>query len=200
MILPPYMSEWELYSEVPDDDRWIFNKIELQGAQPTGLKFPPGDYCVRPIMNLQGMAAGGYRRIVLTKHDFIQEPVGHCVMPWTNEPRNSHFFVDDECWYSQVTVDFTNGVETMIECEPFMALPDSLRGISRYMLVERLGEEIIDVSPRHMVEEMKQDVIDDYRQFDEEYKAPSYGKWGFQPHMRTVYRDGAFYLEEIEND
>jgi len=194
------MSDWAMYRELPPEHRWIFNKAELQGALPVGLKFPPGDYCVRPMVNIMGMGSGGFRRIVLTKEDFIQEPPGYCVTPWTNEYREWHMFVNDECWYSQKTVDYSNGIETMVECEPCMELPQRLRGISRYMIVERLGELIIDVSPRHMVEEMKQEVIDDYRRFDSSYEAPSYGKWGFQPLMKTVYIYGAFYLEEIPND
>jgi len=186
------------YPDVPAEDRWIFNKIELEGAKPVGMRFDPGDYCVRPVINLMGMAAGGFRRVILEKSGFIQEPVGHCVTPWTNGYREWHTFVDDECWYSEKTIDYTDGLETMIEVEPEIELPDRLRGISRYMLVEYLGDRIIDVSPRLSNEQMREDIIEDYRQFDPDYQAPPYGKWGFQPYMRTVYRDGAFYLEEIE--
>lgn len=201
IILPPYISEWQAYDEVPAEHRWIFNKLELEGAKPVGMKFPTGDYCVRPIMNLMGMASGGFRRIVLTKPDFIQEPPGYCVTPWTNDYRQWHMFVDDDCWYSQRTIGITNSVELMEEYPACGVMPDRLKGISRYMMIEQLGDRIIDVSPRHMVEEMKADVIDDYRErVDPDYKPPSYGKWGFQPRMRQVYRDGAYYLEEVEND
>lgn len=199
IILPPYISEWQAYEQTPHDDRWIYNKIDLEGARPVGLKFPAGDYCVRPIINLMGMASGGFRRVTLSQPNFIQAPVGHCVTPWTNDYRQWHQFVDDDCWYSQKTIDLTNEVETMVECEPCMAMPDLFRGISRYMIIETLGDRIIDVSPRHMVEEMKPEVIDDYRErVDPDYKTPPYGKWGFQPLMRQTYRDGAYYLEEIE--
>jgi hypothetical protein len=200
ITLPPYIPEWQAYREVPEKHRWIFNKIELEEALPVGLKFPVGDYCVRPAINISGSASGGFRRVVLTKPDFIREPYGHCVTPWTNDYREWHAFVDDECWYSQKTVDLTNEVETMVECEPCMVLPESLRGISRYLLVERLGDRIIDVGPRHDLYEMRQEVIADYWQFDPDYQPPSYGDWGFRPKFRHFYRDGAYYLEEIPND
>lgn len=200
IIEPPYLPEWAMYERTPPQHRWIYNKIELQNARPVGMRFPPGEYCVRPIINLMGMASGGFKKVVLEKPGYIQDPPGYCVTPWNDGFREWHMFVNDKCWYSQKTVAMMGNIEQMEECEPCASLPDHLCGISRYMMVETLGNTIIDVSPRHMVEEMKQEVIDDYQIWDPTYEAPSYGKWGFQPLMGRVEKDGFWYLEEIEND
>jgi len=206
IVISPYQSEWQVYHQVPAEHRWIFNKLDLchklgQTAYPVGCKIPPGVWCVRPIMNLRGMASGGFRRVVLDKPNFIQEPVGHVVTPWTDAFRSWHLYINDQGFSSQTTVEFDGEIETMIEHIPTFPLPRPLQGISRYMLVETLGDLVIDVSPRHMVEEMKQPVIDDYRQFDPDYEPPAYGKWGFQPHMARRWDDTlqGWTHEEIEN-
>lgn len=209
IVLPPYEPEWMIYSKVPAEHRWIFNKLELcqrlsQQAWPVGLKFPPGDYCVRPIINLQGMATGGFRKVSLSKPTWIQEPHGFCVTPWTDGPRWWHLYINDECYSSQRTnyIDEYN-VEHMEELDKgVFTLPEPLRGISRYMLVETLSDTVIDVSPRHMTEEVKQHVVDDYKTFDPGYQLPAYTKWGFQSKMQRVYDEATdmWHLEEIEND
>ena len=204
--LDPYIPEWAAYDQVPYEDRWIFNKLDLahrlQGdCWPVGTRLDPGEYCVRPCINLGGMARGGFRKVVLDRSNFIHEPVGYCVTPWTDELRYWWSFVDDECWLGQRTVYIDdNGIEHMAEIEPTMILPEPLRDISHYLLVETLGSTIIDVSPRHMAEEMRTEVIEHHRQFDPKYEPPSYGKFGFQPKMARVWDEQlqAWTLEEIE--
>lgn len=203
----PYISEWSVYGKTPAQHRWIYNKLDLcerlgQPAWPVGSRVPAGEYCVRPIMNIQGMARGGFRKVTLNNEGFIQDCVGHVITPWTDAPRSWHLYVNDEPFSSQTTVEFDGELETMIEHDPTFPLPEPLRNISRYMLVETLGDVVIDVGPRHMVEEMKQAIVDDYRQFDPDYNPPSYGKWGFQPHMKRRWSESlqAWTHEEVEND
>lgn len=55
--------DWELWTQYPQHS-WVFNKLELSlklgyTAGPTPLPVPvTGEYCVRPIYNLSGLAAG----------------------------------------------------------------------------------------------------------------------------------------------
>ena len=205
IILPPYIPEWQAYPKVPLVHRWIFNKVDLGQrlgyfTEPVGLKFDAGTYCVRPTTNIAGMAYGGFKKVTLSEPGFIDGPVGYCVSQWSDEPRWWFQFVNDECWYAQYTTHIDeDNVEHMVESDHRVVLPEPLRGISRYLLVEALGDKVIDVSTRHMLEEMKQRVIDDYRQFNPLYMPPDYCTYGFQPRMRRVLRDGWWYLEEIPN-
>jgi len=206
MTLDPYISEWAAYGLTPPEHRWIYNKLDLcqrlgYEAYPVGSKVPPGIWCVRPILNIQGMARGGFRRVILDQPGFIQEPVGHVITRWTDAMRSWHLYVNDVPFSSQTTITFDGTLETMIEHSPTFPLPECLRDISRYMLVETLGDMVIDVGPRHMVEEMKKPIVEDYRKFVPEYEPPEYGKWGFQPHMKRLWSDElqAWTHEEIEN-
>jgi len=172
IILEPYINERDVYSQVPSEHHWIFNKLELcrrlgYGPYgPVGTITPPGTYCVRPIVNTLGGARGGFRKVVMEKEGYIWEPVGHCYTPWNDGPRGFHEYVNDELWHSQLTtyVD-DDGWETSTPQKTGPELPEPLCGISRYMLVETLGDMVIDVSPRHLIDEQHQDVIDDYQQF-----------------------------------
>jgi hypothetical protein len=153
-------------------------------------------------MNITGMGSGGFKRVVLDKPGWIQKPTGHIVTRWTDAFRSWHLYVNDVPFSSQTTIEFDGEIETMIEHDPTFPMPRELMGISRYMLIETLGDTIIDIGPRHMVEEMKQPVIDDYRQFDPDYQPPEYGQWGFQPKMKRLWSDDlqAWTHEEVPND
>lgn len=203
LIAPPYLTEHMLYERLHEKHRWVFDKLELArrlGTQawPVGLKFPTGEYCVRPSINLQGMAKGGFRKVVLDTPAYIQEPVGYVVTPWNSGPRSWHQYVND-VWHNghvQVTQDGEiSWYEEVMDGPP---LPEALRGISRYMLVERLGDEVIDVGPRHMVEQYRNSVVEDYRQFDPAYQVPDWCEYGFRPILRTFEKDGWFHHEEVE--
>lgn len=207
MIEDPYAYEGWLYEKTPPEHRWIFSKIGLgqklgYPAGPVGMKVPAGVYCVRPDINLQGMAKGGFRRVVLDEPGYIHEPVGHCWTLWSDEPRSYNVFIDDVCFKRQV-LDYKDGnMEYFREVEPDMLLPDPLRGISRYMMVETLGNMVIDVGPRHMVDEMWPEVVEDYRQFVPDYEPPSYGSWGWQYSYEHVWSDKlqAWTLRDPEYD
>lgn len=203
IALPPYIPEWMAYRSVPVPDRWIYNKLELARrfgypADPVGLRFPAGVYCLRPIMNLRGMAAGGFKKLVLEREDFIHEPPGFVVTPWNDGPRSWHQYVDDR-WNNGQRLSHKEGeIEHYVETTEGPPLPRELQGISRYLLVERLGDEIIDVGTRHMLEEVRDDVVADYRQINQDYQVPSWCDYGFRPLMRTYEKDGWYYHEEVE--
>lgn len=203
MIQSPYSPEWMVYPHVPQEHRWIFNKLELCyrlniPAFPVGIILDPGEYCTRPVMNIQGMAKGGFKKVILTEKGIITEPVGGVVTLWNNGPRSWHQYVNDKWHNGHIQIDKEGELTWYKETKVGPPLPDVLCGISRYMLVERLGDEIIDVGPRHMVEQYRNSVVEDYRQFDPNYEVPTWCEYGFRPVLRTYEKDGWFHHEEVE--
>ncbi len=206
ITLHPYISEVDAYHLVPLHHRWIFNKLELcerlgnGPCGPIGTWMPSGEYCIRPIINVGGMARGGFRKHIVAAHrDIMHEPHGYCWTPWTDALRTQIAYIDDEWVYTRGTEKLEDGIEYCVDGGPPRELPEQLKGISRYMLVESLGDIVIDVGPRHIVEEMQQEVIDEYRnRFDSEYQPPDGGHFGFQPRMRNVFDGRWSHLEEIE--
>ena len=148
------------YREFPDADRWMFNKLLLSeklghncgpcGVPPT----EPGEYVVRPIMNTAGMGIGG---VFIAYCAEGEEPVyvpGYFWCEAFDGPHGYTNFTDDEpvdeCfgYIEGNRLDFEwykEGDE--FKCPP---LPDFLKGISKHLLVEWIGDKIIEVSPRHM--------------------------------------------------
>lgn len=204
IIEPPYVPEWMVYDKVPHDQRWIFNKIELghrlgYQCDPIGLRMPAGSYCIRPPINIRGMATGGFKKVTLDRPGFINGYHGMCVTPWNDGPRSWHQYVNDEWHNGQREVNKENGIEHYEQTITGPRLPPALCGISRYMLVERLGNMVIDVGPRHMLEEMRDSIVADYRKFNPSYEPAEWCMTGFLPTMRTVERDGWLFHEEIED-
>ena len=207
ITLHPYISEVDAYHLVPRWDRWIFNKLELcerlgnGPCGPVGTWMPKGDFCIRPIINIGGMGGGGFRRVTIdSERGILHEPHGYCWTPWTDELRVWRLYIDDECYQVQRTVEIVNGVEHMVLDGEEKPLPELLKNISRYMMVESLGDNIIDIGPRHMVEEMWPAVVEDYKSIDPEYEPPGYGTFGFQPYMRQEWDEALqmFRLAEIK--
>jgi len=216
VTFPPYIREIDAYWKLPEEHRWIFNKLEIckrfgyESYGPCGARMPIGTYCIRPIINLGGMANGGFSKHEVFEHetlgvcnDSVDKP-GYCWTPWTDEFRAWYEYVDDECWYAQKMVKYDEG--TQLEyAEPDtekMELPEQLKGISRYMVVETLGDTIIDIGPRHTFEDAHHEIVDDYRQFDPNWEVPPSVEFGFKPTMRRFYdsRIDAYRLEEVEQE
>lgn len=206
ITLQPYIAEVESYHLLPLEHRWIFNKLELAErfdagpCGPVGTWMPRGEFCLRPIMNVGGMARGGFKKIVIeAARGIVHDPCGYCWTPWQDDFRRYTLFINDEFFARSGTVEIIGDIEVSKPLDERMELPKQLRGISRYMLVETLGDTIIDVGPRHMSEEMHEEVISDYRKTDPSYE-PENKSIGFQPRMRRVYmpKFGGWRLESIE--
>ncbi len=207
ITLHPYISEVDAYHKLRRWDRWIFNKLEIcerlgsGPCGPIGTWMPRGEYCIRPLINIGGMGGGGFRkRVIDADRGILHSPHGYCWTPWTDALREWRLYIDDECVQTQVTFKIVDGTEHMEINEDHKPLPEQLKDISRYMMVEWLGDTIIDVGPRHMVEEMSESVVDDYRGIDPEYEPPEYGTFGFQPYMRQEWDDDLqmFRLAEVK--
>ncbi len=183
ITLPPYMIELDLYPLLPIEDRWIFNKLQLAERMgylcgPVGAYPPEGVYCVRPIMNLFGMGAGGFYKIDTSRHNnekHIRNPDGYFWCEWFDGDWHWVQYINDVAVsYStsvlerNILVGGTGAIEpTEIAKAPEM--PNVLKGISRYMLLEMKGDKIIEVSPRCMQVAPRQFIIDDYKTIDPTY-------------------------------
>ena len=206
-VFPPYSKDYELYFQVDEEDRWIFNKLEIcrrfgyGPAGPCGTKMPTGTYCVRPIINVLGMGQGGFwKHRVFKDNDRVNRP-GYCWTPWSDEPRAWVEYVDGKVSSAlrQISWDEGSQRERYIEWPADKAhpLPKQLKNISRYMLVEYLGDMIIDIGPRHMSEDAKLSVVADYKKFDPTYDVEANDTYA--PHMKRITLDnGGYGWEELE--
>lgn len=182
IIEAPYISDREVYHKLPVEDRWIMNKLSLaerlgHSCGPTGMIVPEGDYCIRPIMNLYGQGAGGFffANVAPGVPRNFQNTPGYFWCEWFDGDHIWIQYIDDvPVIYSENPV--TNNVMATsvvrnadgaeVTAPP---LPDMLKGISKYMMVEALGDKIIEVSPRFMTSNARQWVIDHYKAIDPSY-------------------------------
>ena len=197
IVLPPYDVEKNLYHQIPVEDRWIFNKLEIcerfgYGPYgPCGTVMPAGTYCVRPIINVLGMANSGFYKITVEDGHFITEQAGFCWTPWNDGKRVWSEFMNDVNIASQQTDKFDpkTGLETFIEIHPSnrMKMPEQLKDISRYMLIETIGDMIIDIGPRHMPEDAKASVVADYKRHNPSWEPSEAVLIGGITDVRRIY-------------
>lgn len=188
IILPPYMYDRESYLLMPVEHRWIYNKLNVAErlgyhCGPAGTDIPDLDgkreVTVRPIYNLygeqhnggfyhqkrkRGRAADDNRRVPNEAGWFWCERFPG--VPTWDEYVNDVCVSSSDATWDEATKTVTFEEVAKADRPP---LPDIFKGISRYMMVERVGDKIVEVSPRHCPESARQSVIDDYKQFDPNY-------------------------------
>lgn len=187
--LPPYIYDYESYHQLPVQDRWIFNKLQV--AERLGYECGPVGTrpvaqitaIVRPQMNIFGSGRGGF-------YEYDQWPFA----AWDDAPnanpgyfwcekfsgRHAYTcFVDDVARYCTYSEPYTHardqrwvGVEDNALSEA-PALPAALRGISKYLYVESIGGKIIEVSPRLGLTGARQKIIDEYKLIDPSWVEPN---------------------------
>ena len=204
IILPPYEKERTTYHKLPAKDRWIFNKLEIcerfgyEPYGPCGTVMPAGTYCIRPIINLLGMAHGGFFKKIVKEGGSVNMS-GYVWTQWETGTRTWVEYINDEVSSANVQISWNEQMQVELfkeqpahEAKP---MPDILKGISRYMLIEYLGDVVIDISPRHLGEEPKESVIRDYKKFDPNYTLEFHqDKIGqFPTHMQRVQNDNGSY-------
>jgi hypothetical protein len=178
----PYISDREAYPLLPQRDRWVMNKLTLaerlgHSCGPTGMIVPAGDYCVRPIMNLHGQGAGGFFKVTVApgaQRNFQNLP-GYFWCEWFPGVHTWVQYIDDApVVYSEnpvvnnvMTTSVVRNSDGGVVTAP--ALPLQLQGISKYLMVELLGDKIIEVSPRFMLSNARQWVIDYHKGIDPTY-------------------------------
>ena len=167
----PYTLDYILWPLMDAADRWILNKLELHlqlsmKAYPCGVDAPAGDYCIRPIMNLYGMAGGGFFKVTHAGGRIRNRP-GYFATPWVDGQGSWTYYLNDVPLRQTLGTQDQNGRMTVDDIKAGLpAMPVELQGISRYMEIERIDNTIIEVSPRHFAGEARQDVIDDYKAID----------------------------------
>jgi len=211
ITLPPYIRETVSYHKLPEKDRWIFNKMEIckrfgyEPYGPCGTPMPLGTYCIRPIINVMGMAKGGFWKCKVIRKGVIPKEAtrpGYLWTKWETGPRQWVEYIENEVSSSQIQIAWerTTQMERYMEQSTSQAhpLPNILRGISRYMLVEYLGDVVIDIGTRHMNEEAKESVVRDYQQFDPTYTYSTEGKEKcYQPYMKRLQNKDKSYTWEV---
>jgi len=161
--LPLDIEERAAFPLLAADERWILNKLEV--TQRLGYRCGPcgtpvtveGDYIVRPIMNSAGMGHGGF-----LKHNFSaptneQPPFapGYFWTEYFDDTVNKHgwtAYTDDlpvDEWSGQ-RVGRDMGGDWRNSGFEGPAVPAFLLGVSKHLLIEWIGSDIIEVSPRHM--------------------------------------------------
>lgn len=181
ITLPPYISDAVAYHQLPIADRWIMNKLAVAerlgyACGPAGVNAPAGKYVVRPMMNVLGHARGGFY-----SHENVVEFRTHMIpgyfwSEWFDGPVVYTSYIDDEpVAYSSSTVTnkiMSTDVATKTRSEGAAmgaALPAMFRDISKYMMTESIGGNIVEVCPRLMFLNGRQFIIDDYKAVDSKY-------------------------------
>lgn len=169
----PYILDDVIYPRMPARHRWIFNKLEFAirlniPAGPCGTRAPPGELCIRPLMNFKGMGDGGFFRV---KHEgaLTQNRPGYFWTPWQDGEHHYIYYVKDKPWYFVVGVIDDAGRMTVEQRDPKLAmpLPKQLRRISRYMMLQTINGVPTEASPRHSAPMPK--VLADYRKIKPGY-------------------------------
>jgi len=168
IIQKPYTLDYALWPLIDPSERWILNKLELHvrlgmEAYPCGVVAPAGDYCIRPIMNLYGMAGGGFFKVSHPGGRIRNRP-GYFATPWVDGQASWTYYLNDNPLRQTLGTTDQNGRMTVEDRQTGLpGVPVELQGISRYLEIERIGNTIIEVSPRHFSGEARQNVIDDYK-------------------------------------
>ncbi len=174
IIQPPYQYDFEQILTLDPADRWIYDKLDLStrlghNCGPHDVIPPPGVYCVRPIESLHGMGTGGFFKV--DTDDWLQEP-GYFWCEWFDGPHRWIQYINDVAVSNSTGV--MNNADTL-ECEQTPtntapALDPVLQNFSRYLLVEMIGDKIIEAAPRFMSYNAQQRFIANYRQIEPQYR------------------------------
>ena len=182
LIAPPYLYDYQIYPLVDQADRWLLNKLHLAEALghhcgPVGMSVPDGRYCLRPMNSVRGLGAGGFFDVTvdIANNQFMPVIPGYFWCEWFNgaNHRFTHF-VNDVAVHSSLN-PVTNGVMQTTGNTAFgvlthaVAMPAFLQGKSRYMMIESIGTDIIEVAFRLMGHNARQEMIDDYKTVDAAY-------------------------------
>jgi hypothetical protein len=195
ITMQPYIHDYDSYHLVPQADRWMFNKLILAerlgyDCGPIGTKpSAQTDVIVRPCYNISGMGRGGF-------FEYDQWPfAAQANVPnanpgyfWCERFTGLHTYtclVDDVVRYnSHNSAPYTYAVnQTWLGVEdPTLAnapaIPAFLNGISKYLYVEAIDGNIIEVAPRHSPMGVRQVIVDEYKLIDPSYVVPSDAEFG----------------------
>lgn len=210
LTFEPYVFESQIYSMVPLEDRWLFNKLTLSErlgyvCGPSGTSAPAGEFIIRPILNLAGMGTGGVFRhqTPVVRGAPVNDHIPAAGYPghfWCEAFDGPHQFCE---YINDVPQASTKGIVqgdrlVFSETTDFIVLPDFLKNISRYLLVEAIGDKIIEVSFRHIANCGRQATIDDYKTIDPNYD-PTHVLLGFTDMRKVPFPPNGWTWENIES-
>ena len=182
----------------------LHNKLHLSellsyDCGPVGAVYDPAKtYCIRPTINLNGMGRGGFYRFNLANRpEGMGFHPGYFFCEWFDGPIRFTEYVNDVPVRTMRSPDNQRHVFT--EITNHIPLPSFLLNRSRYMIVEAIGSNIIEVSFRHAGDWATQSIIDDYKTVDPSYD-PSDIVFGIPEYQRVAadsFRERGNMWEEI---
>ena len=157
--LPQYAYETQLYKQVPIEYRWIFNKLQVQEklgvfCGPCGVPiWKKGVYCVRPIMSIVGCGRGGWTKFISDGSRYSNPPyqAGFFWMPWYEGEHLWTEYIYDEP-VRQAGGHIINGILKWEQSYDFVLLPEQLKNISKYSVVESIGGNLVEFAPKHLAD------------------------------------------------
>lgn len=144
------------------------NKMEMLSrigvdVYPCGVNAPAGIYCIRPLMNMMGMGGGGFFKVDHPGGRIRNRP-GYFATPWVDGVQSWTYYLLDVPQRQTIgTLQGDGRMTVQNRSAGLPAMPVVLQGISRYMQIERIGDTIIEVSPRHAMVEARPNIIADYK-------------------------------------
>lgn len=209
-LFEPYTFDNELYAhKVPQGLRWCFNKLTLSErlgykSGPVGTSAPGGEMLIRPIMNMAGMAEGGVfpfnvqvvRGAPVNSHIPMRDFPGYFWCERFPGPLRFSEYIDDTP-IASTTGEMQEDIMHFEETTDHIEIPNILKGLSRYLLIEAMGDKVVEVSLRHISSCARQHSIDDYRQFVPDYD-PTHVQFGFVDMKKIPYGQGGYRWEEYE--
>lgn len=178
IVLPPYLYDREVYPLISSSKRLFMNKLWLSeklgyACGPTGVAPPKGvDLCVRPIMNIFGGGEGGFYWFNSESPEGLgglSNDPGYFWCEWFDGAITYTEFINDVPVFSEKAVT-SDRINRWRRTARHIVMPDFIKGISRYVLLEAIGDKVIEVSWRLMGVNARQEVIEDYRTIDPSYK------------------------------
>lgn len=177
IILPPYIYDRDIYAQLPQSDKIYMNKLWLAEqlgytCGPSGTDAPSGTYCVRSVMNMYGGGEGGFYKHVADAWDTFRVPnhPGYFWCEWFDGPMKYTEYIND---VPTSTIEGNQVSDTRWDVKytsNHIIIPEFVKDKSRYLLLEAIGDKVIEVSFRHMPGAARQETIDDYRTIDPNYE------------------------------
>ena len=150
--------DWSAYHMLPIKDRWIMNKLQLAErlgyrCGPHGTPLPvAGDYCIRPVYSIAGGGGSGvykHNSAAPGVNNTPAAPGGYFWCEWFDGPNIGVDYRDDIPIQAFGADPDENGDFQSYEARPERTeLPDMLKGIAKYLMVEFIGDKIVEVSLR----------------------------------------------------
>ena len=150
-----------IWKSCPENDLWVFNKLTLARklgykCGPKGVDVPtPGNYIVRPCINIMGMSRGA--KIVYIE----QDTDNHSEIPdgyfWCQLFTGRHLSVDYINQNQVLCVEGFKNENTLYKFNKWLRVKDEipypkilyeLQGKHRYVNVEMIGDKIIEIHLR----------------------------------------------------